>query len=160
METHSVRGRIWRYGPVIIWMAFILLASSSGFSAINTSRIVRPLLVWFFPDITEETINLTHFLVRKAAHVIEYAILGWLTARALSTSSRKYLRQRWLLAGLLPILSVALVDEYHQSFVPSRTGSVYDSAIDIAGGLLGLLSFAFLRPRVIGGRKSAYSRRE
>lgn len=155
-----MRGRIWRYGPVIIWMAFILLASSSGFSAINTSRIVRPLLVWFFPDITEERINLTHFVVRKAAHVTEYAILGYLTARALSTSSRKYLRQWWFLAGLLPILSVALVDEYHQSFVPSRTGSVYDSAIDIAGGLLGLSSFAYLRHRGIGVGKSLYSRRE
>ena len=160
MEAHSVRGRIWRYGPVIIWMAFILLASSSGFSAINTSRIIRPLLVWFFPDITEERIKLTHFLVRKAAHVTEYAILGWLTARALSTSSQKYLRQGWFLAGLLPILSVALVDEYHQSFVPSRTASVYDSAIDIAGGLLGLLAFAYLRHRIIGGRTSAYSPRE
>lgn len=154
-----MRGRIWRYGPVILWMAFILLASSSGFSAINTSRIVRPLLVWFFPDITEEGINLTHFVVRKAAHLTEYAILGWLMARALSTSSRAYLRQTWLLAGLLPILLVALVDEYHQSIVPSRTGSVYDSAIDIAGGFLGLIAFAYLRQRVIGGRKSANSPR-
>lgn len=154
-----MRGRIWRYGPVILWMAFILLASSSGFSAINTSRIVRPLLVWFFPDITEEGINLTHFVVRKAAHLTEYAILGWLMARALSTSSRTYLRQTWLLAGLLPILLVALVDEYHQSIVPSRTGSVYDSAIDIAGGFLGLIAFAYLRQRVIGGRKSANSPR-
>ena len=159
METHSVRRRIWRYGPVILWMAFILLASSSGFSAINTSRIVRPLLVWFFPDITEERINLAHFLVRKAAHITEYAILGWLTARALSTSSHKNLRQRWFLVSLLPILLVALVDEYHQSFVPSRTASVYDSAIDIAGGLLGLIAFAYLRQREIGGRKSAYSQR-
>jgi VanZ family protein len=33
----------------------------------------------------------------------------------------------------------ALLDEYHQSFVPSRTGSVYDSLIDATGGLVALL---------------------
>ena len=38
----------------------------------------------------------------------------------------------------------ALLDEYHQSFVPSRTGSLYDSGIDIAGGLIGLIGFCLL----------------
>ena len=36
-----------------------------------------------------------------------------------------------------------LLDEFHQSFVPSRTASIYDSAIDIAGGLTVLLIFKF-----------------
>ena len=34
-----------------------------------------------------------------------------------------------------------LLDEFHQSFVPSRTASIYDSAIDVAGGLTVLLIF-------------------
>jgi len=33
----------------------------------------------------------------------------------------------------------ALLDEYHQSFVPSRTASVYDSLIDATGGMVALL---------------------
>jgi VanZ family protein len=41
--------------------------------------------------------------------------------------------------GLLLVVIYALLDEFHQSFVPSRTASVYDSAIDIAGGLTVLL---------------------
>ena len=100
METRSTRERIWRYGPLIIWMAFISFASSNEFSADNTSRVVRPLLLWLFPNITEESLRLVHFLVRKAAHITEYAVLGWLAARAFSGSSREFLRQRWFLVGL------------------------------------------------------------
>jgi VanZ family protein len=147
MEIRSTRERIWRYLPLIVWMAFISFASSNEFSADNTSRVIGPLLLWLFPNITEESLRLVHFLVRKAAHITEYAILGWLAARAFSGSSRESLRQRWFLAGVLLIVLYALFDEYHQSFVPSRTGSLYDSAIDIAGGLVGLIGFAYFNRR-------------
>ena len=150
METRSTRERILRYVPLIIWMAFISFASSSEFSAINTSRVVRPLLLWLFPNITEESIGVAHFLVRKAAHITEYAVLGWLAARAFTGSSREFLRHRWFLAGLLLIGLHALLDEYHQSFVPSRTGSLFDSGIDIAGGIIGLIGFSYCRCRGSG----------
>jgi VanZ family protein len=148
MESRSTRERTWRYAPLIIWMAVIFLASSNELSAMNTSRVVRPLLLWLFPDITDERIRLAHFLVRKAAHLTEYAVLGLLAARAFTGSSREFLRQKWFLAGLMLIVVHALVDEYRQSFVPSRTGSLYDSGIDIAGGLIGLIGFAYFRLRV------------
>jgi VanZ family protein len=40
---------------------------------------------------------------------------------------------------MLLVVIYALLDEFHQSFVPSRTASIYDSAIDVAGGLTVLL---------------------
>lgn len=150
MKTGSTRDRISRYAPLIIWMTIILFASANEFSAANTSRVVRPLLLWFFPDITEESIRLVHFFVRKGAHIAEYAVLGWLAGRAFSGSSHEFLRQKWLLAGLLLIVLHALLDEFHQTFVPSRTGSIYDSGIDIIGGLIGLMGFAYMRFRIIG----------
>ena len=84
--------------------------------------------------------------------------LGLLAARAFSGSSRDLLRQRWFLAGLILIVLYALLDEYHQSFVPSRTGSLYDSGIDIAGGLIGLIGFAYLRSRAAGKSQTRASR--
>ncbi|HKG12681.1 MAG TPA: hypothetical protein VKB12_05060, partial [Pyrinomonadaceae bacterium] len=63
--------RLWRYGPVLAWAAFVLFASSANFSASNTSRIIRPLLLWLFPGIAESSIQQVHFLVRKAAHFTE-----------------------------------------------------------------------------------------
>jgi VanZ family protein len=44
--------------------------------------------------------------------------------------------------GILLIMIYALLDEYHQSFVPSRTASIYDSLIDVVGGLTALSIFA------------------
>lgn len=137
--------RVWRYGPLLLWMAFIFFASTAQLSASNTSRIIRPLLIWLFPDISEETLAFVHFIVRKLAHLTEYAILGLLAARAFMTSSRRGLRRRWFLwAGLLVII-YALSDELHQRFVPARTGSIYDSMIDIIGGFIALSLLAAWR---------------
>ena len=141
------RSRISRYGPLILWLILISLASTSEFSALNTSRIVRPLLLWLFPGISEERLQLAHLLIRKAAHLTEYAVLGWLAARAFVTSSRNLLQQHWFLASLFLIMLQAAMDEYHQSFVATRTGSAYDSLIDITGGLFALIMFAYLRVR-------------
>lgn len=136
------RGRLWRYGPVVAWACFVLFASSASFSASNTSRVIRPLLVWLFPGITEATLVGVHFLVRKTAHFTEYAVLALLGARAFRTSSRHALRQRWWLASFTLVAFVALVDEYHQSFLPARTGSIYDSLLDMTGGAFALACVA------------------
>ena len=80
-----------------------------------------------------------HFVVRKIAHFTEYAILAYLAARAFRTSPRAALANRWFLVSLALIVCYALIDEYHQSFVPSRTASIYDSFIDMTGGLVALL---------------------
>src|SRR2546427_2160953 len=131
--------RVRRYVPLILWMAAIFFASTSEFSASNTAVLIQPLLRWLFPHITDERIALFHFLVRKAGHFTEYAILGLFAARAFSTSSHSALRLSWFLAALILVCVYALSDEYHQSFVPSRTPSIYDSFIDMAGGLAALV---------------------
>jgi VanZ family protein len=143
-QTH---GRFWRYGPLILWIAFISFASTSGFSANNTSAILRPLVLWFFPDLSEARLAFIHFLTRKAGHFSEYAVLAFLTRRAFVTSSHPFLSRYWFQLGLVLVVVYGLVDEFHQSFVPSRTPSIYDSAIDVAGGLTVLLVFKFLEKR-------------
>src|SRR2546427_2418542 len=130
--------RVRRYVPLILWMAAIFFASTSEFSTSNTALLIQPMLRWLFPHISDERIALFHFLVRKAGHFTEYAILGLLAARAFSASSHAALRLSWFLAALILVSVYALSDEYHQSFVPSRTSSIYDSFIDIAGGLTAL----------------------
>jgi VanZ family protein len=134
--------RLWRYGPLLVWVAFVLFASSANFSASNTSRIIRPLLLWLFPKISEASIQQVHFFVRKAAHFTEYAALALLAARALRTSSLSALRRSWWLASFVLVAAVALTDEYHQSFLPSRTGTIYDSLLDMTGGAVALACLA------------------
>lgn len=151
----QVWSRVRRYGPLILWLAFIFFASTGEFSAENTSRIIRPLLLWLFPGISEERLALAHFLIRKAAHFTEYAILAFLAARAFSTSSKEMLRRRWFFISLAIVVLYALTDEYHQSFVPSRTSSIYDSLIDMSGGLTLLCLYALWRWRKAKKMKSA-----
>jgi VanZ family protein len=121
------------YLPLVVWLAFIFFASSDSFNAGNTSRIIGPLVLWLFPNTTPETLATIHLIVRKLAHFSEYAILGVLAARAFRASPR------WFLISAVLVVVYALLDEYHQSFVPSRTASVFDSFIDMAGGMSALI---------------------
>jgi len=143
------RDRVWRYGPLLFWIAFIFFASTGEFSSSNTSRITGPFLQWLFPQISEENLALAHLITRKVAHFAEYAILGWFAARAFSTSLTPALRVRWFFISLLLVIICSLADEYHQSFVPTRTGSMYDSLIDMSGGLTALLLYRLWRRRKV-----------
>ena len=146
-QSPSARERLWRYGPLVLWILFISFASTSEFSASNTSKIVRPILLWLFPNLSEAKLTAVHFLVRKAGHFTEYAVLGFLARRAFIASSQAFLQRYWFQLGLLLVVIYALLDEFHQSFVPSRTPSIYDSAIDVAGGLTVLLILNFCGKR-------------
>ncbi|MGB8507449.1 MAG: VanZ family protein [Pyrinomonadaceae bacterium] len=145
-EGESMRGgRLWRYGPLALWLGFITYASTGSFSASNTSRIIRPLLLWLFPRMTEGALLEVHFLVRKAAHFTEYAVLALLAERAFRSSSRAWLARRPWLASFALVAIYALLDEYHQSFVASRTASIYDSMIDATGGACALICLSAWR---------------
>jgi VanZ family protein len=81
------------------------------------------------------TFGLIHFLLRKSAHFTEYAILSALWFRALRVGLPTLWQIRWALIGLVISLLVAIVDEVHQAFVPSRTGSAHDVLLDLCGAL-------------------------
>lgn len=146
-DARSWRGRLWRYGPVGVWMLVIYIASTGNLSASNTSRIIGPVLLWLFPDITPEGLALAQLVMRKTAHLTEYAILALLVARAFLSSSNETLRRFWHVSAFFLVASYALLDEYHQSFVQSRRGTIYDSLIDMTGGALALLALGAWRSR-------------
>lgn len=125
--------------PLIAWLTLIFVNSTDLMSAEHTSRIIEPLLRWLYPTISPRTMAEVQFYLRKAAHVSEYAILAALLYRALGNT---ILRGRALLSAAIVLLVCSLyavTDEFHQSFVPSRTASARDVAIDSAGALIGLL---------------------
>ena len=73
--------------------------------------------------------------VRKAAHMSEYAVLALLIFQALTAFDRK--KNRGCMA-LGITAAYAATDEFHQLFVPGRSGQLKDVLIDTAGGALGL----------------------
>lgn len=140
-SSNKWRGRIIRYAPLLLWIGVIFFLSSNMGAATNTSRIIRPLLLWLFPDITEPSIQAVHFWVRKTAHFTAYGILGFLSVRAFRRSSRAFLRNWRFAVSLLLVALVAAIDETNQSFLASRTGAAQDVLLDISGGLTVILLF-------------------
>ena len=126
---------LWYWLPAVAWMAMVFAASSDPFSARNTGEILHAALAWIFGQMDAATFGLLHFLVRKSAHFTEYAILSALWFRALRVHLTSPWRVRWALIGLIISLSVAILDEVHQTFVPSRTGSAHDVLLDFCGAL-------------------------
>ncbi len=122
-------------------MAIIFAGSSDLMSAEHTSRIIAPLLHWFFPTISPITVLRVEFFLRKAAHVSEYAVLAVLLYRAFVHTV--FQSRRALSAGLvlLSCAAYAASDELHQSFVPSRTASLRDVMIDVCGATLAVLLY-------------------
>jgi VanZ family protein len=116
-----------RWLPVAGWLLFIFTMSTSSFSALNTSRFIGPMLHWLFPLASIETINVLHALVRKGAHFFEYTVLFWLLLRG-PMAGRPYL-------ALSVCVVYAFLDEGHQIFVPGRTPSLWDVALDSTGAL-------------------------
>lgn len=155
-EYSSPRGRLGRYGPLLLWIGFITYTSSGEFSSANSSRFVRPLLLWLFPEISEGTLAGIHFLIRKASHLVEYAILAFLARRAFALSSRAFIQRWWFQLSFLIVLLCSLVDEFRQSYDASRTGSVLDCVIDVIGGVAVLMACKIHDRRFGRSEKSAY----
>ena len=122
-------------------MAIIFSASSDTRSFTHSSRIIAPLVRWFFPHISEHNLDAIVFGARKCAHATVYGILALLFWRALHKPAKTGQNWSWAQARLVLILSAlyAATDELHQSFVPSRQASVWDVLLDTAGAGLALV---------------------
>jgi VanZ family protein len=73
--------------PVIFWMCFIFWMSTETFSSENTFSWIETVLRFLVPEISHQDMGLIHALIRKAAHVIEYFILGLLLFQAFNSGS-------------------------------------------------------------------------
>jgi VanZ family protein len=103
-------------------------------------------LIYFFsdqPDIPHAASSLVDLLLKKGLHALAYAILAGLWWRALVAADlRRPLRWAFLLA-----LFYAASDEWHQTFVPGRSGQISDVLIDALGALAASLWLYRKAPR-------------
>ncbi len=135
------RGRFVRYAPLVLWIGLIMFLSTGQASMSNTSRFIRPLLEFIFPNASLETLEIYHAYIRKLAHVTVYAILAFWASRAFFSSSKNLLRRFWFVCAFVLVFLIASVDETNQSFINSRTGSIYDVLLDAFGGFLMITIF-------------------
>lgn len=146
-QRHQLHQLAFRWLPVVAWMTLIFIASSDAESGPRGSRLLAPLLRWLMPDLGPETLEHIVFLARKGVHFVTFGVLAALSWRAFTTASSPHpglpatrpRRHSPLLRSFLLTAAYAVSDELHQCFVPTRTGSVMDVAIDCAGALTALL---------------------
>lgn len=144
-SVSGVFQRLRYWGPLVLWMAVIFWASSDAESGRRGSRLLGPLLRWLMPGASSATLDEVIFLVRKLAHLSEYAVLAMLASRLFGVwpgpSASWRLSRPFLLAWGFCVLYAAS-DEWHQSFVPTRVGTLWDVLIDAVGAGFGLAAVA------------------
>jgi VanZ family protein len=120
--------------PALVWAVVISVFSTGLFKSDNTGSVIIPMLRFFLPHASAETLDFLHHIIRKCGHLTEYFILSMLILRGIR-AGEKGLYLRWVLVTILIVAGYAALDEYHQSFVPGRTAAVGDVLIDTAGGI-------------------------
>ncbi|TBR17375.1 VanZ family protein [bacterium] len=107
--------RVSPWAPVVVWCAVIFAGS-----CMVGSPVPSPL--W------------SDWLMRKSAHLTEYAILFLLARRAFAGGKvPPVFPGAW---AFLFCVAYAATDEYHQTFVPFRSGEARDVLIDAVGAAL------------------------
>jgi VanZ family protein len=136
-------GALWYWGPLVVWLAAIFFFSTGAASAHHTSRFIEPLIRWFAPDAPYPVVYGIHVAVRKSGHVAEYGLLAMLAYRAVRGGRQPRWRTVWAVWAFAIAAVYALTDEYHQSFVGTRTGTLDDVFIDMAGAAAALVFVAW-----------------
>ena len=124
--------RLTPWLPAIAWAILISWASTDMFSASHTSQFIIAALHGLFPRASAETLDRLHFFIRKSAHFTEYFAFSFLLLRAIRGENRGW-QLRWAIVALAIAAGYSALDEFHQSFVPSRTASPWDSLLDTTG---------------------------
>jgi VanZ family protein len=134
--------------PAAVWMILIAIESTDYFSAQNTGGMLYALATRLFGPIDLTKFLVFHHYLRKSGHVLGYGILCLLLLRGLRTSFHQFGMWVWRTAlyAWMATACIASMDEWHQSFIPSRMGSPRDVLLDSTAGLIFLL-FAYVRLR-------------
>lgn len=122
----------------ILWLIVIAIESTALLSAANTSRFLYPMLHFIF-RMGWERFAFWHFYIRKTGHVVGYATLSILLFRAFRASlpamDGASWSPLWSTFAVFGTAIVASLDEWHQSFIPSRTGRWQDVVLDTCAGI-------------------------
>jgi VanZ family protein len=152
---------------MLLWLVVIAFESTSIFTGGHTLMWTQRLLALFSDHVTWTQVFYANHVLRKTGHFIGYATLSWFAFRGwmetLAYQREKFLRRaarpvthkrRWhLRAAVLAVLctiAVAGLDEFHQTFIPGRTGVFRDVILDTMGGIFAqilLLLWWTQRPR-------------
>jgi VanZ family protein len=139
---------IHAWWPVALAICVIAVESTALLGADRTSGPLRWVWEQIFGRVRDERWEILHHYIRKTGHFVGYGTMGLLWLRAWWMSLP---RAGFLLDATLALLGTAMVasaDEFHQSFLPNRTGVPSDVLLDCTGAIvLQLVAYFILRLR-------------
>lgn len=135
---------------LILWLIVIAIESTTYLSSQETSRFLYPVLHFLF-GIDWATFEPLHAFLRKCGHVFGYGLLSILLFRAWRETlpridAAKWSAQ-WAAIAIFGTAFVATLDEWHQSFIPTRTGTYRDVILDTCAGLVAQLAIFLYHQR-------------
>ena len=141
----------------VLWIGVIAIESTEWLSSEHTSRFLYPILHFLF-NMSPQLFAVFHHYLRKIGHFVGYFALSVFLFRAwrdtLHPAKVKVWARRWAGSAFLMSVLVASLDEWHQTFLPCRTGAISDVMLDSFAALTAQIAiFLFLRFRR-GGRET------
>jgi VanZ family protein len=124
------------WAPLLVWILIIFMFSTDAFSFNETSKIIVPILTFFFPHLTLQQLNLWHGVIRKLGHITEYFILALFAYRSIRHEQPDAAQAK--LMTIMFIAFAAAFDEIHQRFTAFRTPSPVDVGYDCLGAVCAL----------------------
>ena len=139
--------------PALVWIGLIAFEFTDFFSAQHTGNMLYTLLTRLFGEVNLYDFLVFHHYLRKTGHVVGYGMLSLLLLRGWRATfgQAQALLWRTALLSWLGTAFVASMDEWHQSLIPSRTGTWRDAVLDSIAGLVFLLVAYFALRRAHDG---------
>jgi VanZ family protein len=133
--------------PALLWIGLIVVESIDLLSPKHTGHYLALVLTTFRIHLAQQKILHLNLMLRKFGHFVGYGILSWFLFRAWRATLRAVSSAwmfRWAALAVLSTALVASADEWHQTTLPSRHGSIKDVLLDSSGAIVAqcLLFFA------------------
>ena len=146
-RTHS---NVRAFGRLLFWLALIAFLSTPIPSHDRITALLAELVGVTGAEVSEADVRSFAWLMRKTAHPVVYGVLAILVIRFLAERNGygvSPLPFRLYFKAFVICVFVAVLDEGHQLFLDSRTGSLSDVGLDAAGALGALLLYREFRGR-------------
>jgi lipopolysaccharide/colanic/teichoic acid biosynthesis glycosyltransferase/VanZ family protein len=139
MKPESLMKKFFQYFlPPLLVMALIFPLGNQALASHRAYELFVQVFRWILPHASRHAAGLGYIIFRKSGHFFTYGFMAFLLYRAFRAGRGPRWKPAWLVQAAAVGISYGFLDELLQTFVPRRSGSSFDWAVDTAGIILAL----------------------